>query len=266
MKIFKSKLSLKKEIFGEKNISFVPTMGGLHKGHISLIKRSKKIKGKILVSIFINPKQFNDKIDFLKYPKNLREDLMILKRLKVDYVYLPTKHDIFNFNPKNKIFLDRFSKKLCGKTRKKHFKGVLNVVNRFLEIIKPHYLLLGLKDFQQLLLIKKHIIKRKINTKVISCNTLREENGIACSTRNKNLSKKQVKIASNVYLYLKNIKKSKKILRINLKKKLLLLGVNKIDYVEILNLRSLKKPKIINKNCRIFIAYYLKKIRLIDNI
>ena len=149
MKIFKSKHKLQKEILNIKNISFVPTMGGLHKGHISLIKKSKNFNGKTLVSIFVNPKQFDKKQDFLKYPRNLTKDLILLKRLNVDYIYLPSLKDIFSFKVKNKIYLDKFSKKLCGKSRTGHFKGVLNIVNRFLDLIKPKYIFLGAKDFQQ---------------------------------------------------------------------------------------------------------------------
>ena len=135
MKIFKDKHTLQKEILKTKGISFVPTMGGLHKGHISLIKQSKKSKFKTLVSIFVNPKQFNKKSDYKSYPRNTKKDIKLLKKLKIDYLYIPTFKDIYGFKPKNKVFLDKFSKKLCGKFRKGHFEGVLNVVNRFIEII-----------------------------------------------------------------------------------------------------------------------------------
>ncbi len=266
MKIFKNKYKLQNEISKIKNISFVPTMGGLHKGHIYLIKKSKSLKGKSLVSIFINPKQFNDKKDYLNYPRNLKKDLLILKKLKIDFVYLPTKKDIFKSKTMNKIFLDKFAKKLCGKTRKSHFKGVINIVNRFLEIINPKYLLLGMKDFQQLLLISRHIHKRKIKTKIIPCRTIREKNGVASSTRNKNLNTKQLKIASNVYHFLK---KNKNILFKNsnkIKNVFLGLGVSKIDYVEVLNIKTLAKPRSNREKFKIFIAYFLGKTRLIDNI
>ena len=244
MKIFKCKHKLQKEILNIKNVSFVPTMGGLHKGHVSLIKKSKTFKGKSVVSIFINPKQFNEKKDFLKYPRNLKKDLKVLKRLNVDFVYIPTLKDIFSFHPKNKIFLDRSSKKLCGKLRKGHFEGVLNVVNRFLEIIKPKYIFLGIKDFQQCYLINRHILKKRINTKVIHCKTIRERNGVACSTRNNHLNKNQLKIASNVFRYLKKIKKltQKKISNFKIdkiKNNLINLGIKKIDYIELNNLKSL---------------------------
>ena len=271
MKIFKSKHKLQKEILNIKNISFVPTMGGLHRGHISLIKKSQNFKGKTLVSIFVNPKQFNDKKDFIKYPRNLKKDLRILKRLNVDLIYLPTLKDIFSFKVKNKIYLDKFSKKLCGKSRKGHFKGVLNIVNRFLDLIKPKYIFLGAKDFQQSYLINKHILKRKINTKVINCKTIREKNGIAYSTRNQNLSENQFKIASKVIRYLQNKKRliKKKFTNfntVNVKKDLMNLGINKIDYIDILNSQTLIRPRSNRENFKIFIAFYLNKTRLIDNI
>ena len=246
-------------------------MGGLHKGHISLIKKSKTFKGKSLVSIFVNPKQFNEKKDFLSYPRNSKKDLKILKRLNVDFVYIPTVKDIFSFRTKNKIFLDKSSKKLCGKSRKGHFEGVLNVVNRFLEIIKPRYIFLGIKDFQQCYLINKHILKKRISTKVIHCKTVREKNGVACSTRNNHLNKNQFKIASNVFKYLKKIKEltQKKIYNfktIKIKNDLINLGVKKIDYIELYNLKTLKRPKSKKEKFKIFIAFYLNKTRLIDNI
>ena len=270
MKIFKSKHKLQKEILNIKNISFVPTMGGLHKGHISLIKESKKFNGPCLVSIFVNPKQFNKKNDFSSYPRNNKKDLKILKDLKVDFVYTPNSKDIFSFKPKNKIFLDKFSEKLCGSFRKGHFEGVLNVINRFLDIINPKFIFLGIKDFQQLKLIDAHIKKKKIKTRVIACKTIREMNGVACSTRNSNISKKDLIIASDVYFYLKN---KKKLIKQNLsnfnylkfKIELLKFGLDKIDYIELYN-HSLKKPKVKNDKFKIFFAYYLKKIRLIDNI
>ncbi len=265
MKIFKNRNKLQKEISDINNISFVPTMGGLHKGHISLIKKSKKYSKKSLVSIFVNPKQFNDKKDFLRYPRNLKKDLIILKKLNVNYVYLPTYKDIFSFKTSNKIYLDRFSKKLCGKFRKGHFKGVINVVNRFLEITKPKYLFLGEKDFQQLVVISKHINKNKIATKVINGKTVRERNGIACSTRNRILTKRQLQIASNIHKILKKYK-SLAITNIRLlRKKCLEAGVNKIDYIEAYNAKTLTKPKS-GKKYRVFIAFYLGKTRLIDNI
>ena len=271
MKIFKDKHTLQKEILKTKGISFVPTMGGLHKGHISLIKQSKKSKFKTLVSIFVNPKQFNKKSDFRSYPRNIKEDIKRLKKLKINYLYIPTFKDIYGFKTKNKIFLDKFSKRLCGKFRKGHFEGVLNVVNRFIEVIKPRYIFFGKKDYQQLYLIKKHIEKRKIKSKIIECKTIRENNGIACSSRNSNLNKSQTKIASNIFYYLSNLKKKIKnnydLFNINkIKKDLINLGASKIDYVESYNIKNFRKIKSPNKKFNLFFAYYIKNTRLIDNI
>ena len=271
MKIFKNKKSLIDEISNKKDIAFIPTMGSIHEGHLSLIKKAKKDSKNVLVSIYVNPKQFNVNSDFKKYPRNIRKDIAILKKTKVKYLYLPTYADIYSFRPILPVYLDRFSKKLCGKFKPGHFKGVVNVVNRFIEIIKPSLIYLGLKDFQQLNLIKLHINKKKIRTKIIACTTIREKNGIALSSRNILLNKQQIEIAVRIYKYLKNIKK--KIVPANLKKKKLdilnkifLLGAKKIDYLEYINIKTLKSPKKINEIYNIFIAYYVGNVRLIDNL
>ena len=184
---------------------------------------------------------------------------------------MPTYKDIYSFQTNNKIYVDKFSKQLCGKFRKGHFEGVLNVVNRFLEIIKPKYIYLGLKDFQQLTLIDRHISKNKIKTKVIKCKTIREKNGVACSTRNLNLNNKQLLIASNIYDYLINLKKkiqtNYKFFRKNIiKRDLISLGATKIDYIENIDLKILQKKNTRKKRFKLFVAYYIKNIRLIDNI
>ena len=271
MKIFKDKHALQKEILGNTGISFIPTMGGLHKGHVYLIKRARRFRLKTLVSIYINPKQFDKKKDFKSYPRNQKKDIKILKKLRVDYLYIPTFKDIYGFKTKKNFFLDKFSKKLCGKKRPGHFKGVLNVVNRFFEIIKPKYIFMGKKDYQQLYLIKKHIKKMKIKTRMIECKTIREKKGIACSSRNFSLSKNQLMIACDIYKYLVSIKKKiKNNFRLfnskEVKNKVFSLGANKIDYVENYNIDNFKKAKKGNENFNIFIAYYIGNVRLIDNI
>ncbi|MDA7606456.1 pantoate--beta-alanine ligase [Pelagibacteraceae bacterium] len=271
MKIFKNKKNLLKEILNKKNIAFVPTMGSIHRGHLSLIKKARKKSKNVLVSIYINPKQFSSKLDFRKYPRNINKDISLLRKTKVKYLYLPTSNDIYSFKSKVPIYLDKFSKKLCGKFRIGHFKGVINVVNRFIEIIQPYSIFLGLKDFQQLSLIKLHMDKNKIKTQVVSCPTVRAKNGIALSSRNAYLKKNQTKIAGQIYKYLNSIKSKKT--SINFKKqkmsilnKLTLLGVNKIDYLECINTKTLKPIKTTNENYKIFIAYYLGNVRLIDNL
>ena len=267
MKIFKDKHSLQKEILN-KPVSFIPTMGGLHKGHTYLIRKSKRYKIKTLVSIFINPKQFNKKSDFRSYPRNKIKDIKILKNLNVNYLYMPSIKDIYVFKPKNKIYLHKFSKKLCGKYRKGHFKGVVNVMNRLIEIIKPKNIFMGKKDYQQLFLIKKLISKYKINSRIVECDIVREKNGVACSSRNLLLTSNDIKIASNIYHFINKIKKKFNDYNSHyLKKEIIKLGANKVDYIENYNVKkNFKKSIKWNKGCKIFIAYYIKNIRLIDNI
>ena len=246
-------------------------MGGLHKGHEYLIKKARKKNKNILVSIFVNPKQFNSKNDFNSYPRNFKKDVQMLKKLKVKYLFYPNYNDIFLFKAKNKIYLHPFSKKLCGKYRPGHFRGVLDVVNRLLEILKPKYMILGEKDFQQLFLVRKHIIKNNIKTSIISHKTIRNQNFIPYSSRNLNLGKYDKILASKVFKTLRNEKsliKRKKIKKINLlnvKNKILKMGIKKVDYIEALNLKSLKKAKKFNENFNIFSAFYIGNVRLIDN-
>ena len=135
MKIFKSFNVLNKEINFNENIGFVPTMGSLHKGHLSLIKIAKMKSKKVLVSIFVNPAQFNDKKDFIKYPRNLKKDIHILRKLKINYLFLPNNKEIYKKGVKKKLMILKKDKILCAKHRKGHFEGVLAVINKLLRII-----------------------------------------------------------------------------------------------------------------------------------
>ena len=269
MIIFKSLNRLNKEVNFKANIGFVPTMGSLHKGHISLIKSSKKICKKTLVSIFINPSQFNKVNDLKNYPRNLKRDIMILKKLKVDYLFTPNVSDIYRSKKNTKIKLNKKDKIMCALYRPGHFEGVLAVINQFLQRFKPKCIFFGEKDYQQLFLIKK-FIKNKFKTKIFSCPTIRDKNKLALSSRNILLNNQDIKKSSLIAnLLLKFKKKYKK--NISLKKNLknIIYEINsikniKIEYLEIRNKNNLSKNYNKN-NFRIFLAYYNKKIRLIDN-
>ena len=269
MKIILHKNRLKKLIQNEKKIGFVPTMGSIHAGHLSLIKRSTNECDKTIVSIFVNKGQFNKKEDYKSYPRVIKKDISMIKKLKIDYLFLPTNKQIYPNGSNKKIKIIPFAKQLCGKNRPGHFESVVDVVDRFLKIIKPNNIYLGQKDFQQLKIIKEYIKKKKIKTKVIECKTIRDKNGIAYSSRNSLLSNKEKDVASQVYkLLLKNKKYliGKKIKIYELRKNIAKLGVKNIDYIKILNIDNFSNLRVENKNLRIFIAYYLGKIRLIDNI
>ena len=150
MKIFLNKNKLIKFIKYEKNLGFVPTMGSIHLGHISLFKRSISQCNKTIVSIFINKPQFRRKIDFQKYPRTVKKDILMLKRLKVDYLYIPSNDQIYPGGVNKRIKISSFGKKLCGKFRSGHFEAVADVIEKFIKIINPKKIYLGEKDMQQL--------------------------------------------------------------------------------------------------------------------
>ena len=269
MKIIKSIFELKKAIKNYNNIGFVPTMGGIHKGHASLIKASQSREKKTIVSIFVNPTQFNKKKDFNNYPRNLKKDLEILKRLKVDYLFLPQEKEIY-MKKMRKFILKKSEMILCAKFRKGHFEGVLDVMDKLTDIVRPTKIFMGNKDFQQLFLIKKHL-KKKYNTEVVGCKTIREKNKVALSSRNYLLSKGNLILASKIVKKLINIKKNIKNKK-NKNKYLLTVKDNfqkqfkiKIEYLELRNINNLKLSNTINTS-RLFVAYYLNGVRLIDNL
>tara|TARA_B100000700_G_scaffold175440_1_gene193780 strand:- start:1341 stop:2153 length:813 start_codon:yes stop_codon:yes gene_type:complete len=269
MIIFKSINKLNKEVNFKASIGFVPTMGSLHKGHISLIKSSKKNCEKTLVSIFVNPSQFNKRNDLKNYPRNLDKDIKILKKIKVDYLLTPRVKDIYKNKKSTKIKLNNKDKIMCALHRPGHFEGVLAVINQFLINLRPKYIFFGEKDYQQLLLIKK-FLKNKFKTKVLSCSTVRDKNNLALSSRNILLNNKDIKkssfIANLLIKFKKRIQKNisnKKELN-NIINKINNIKKIKVEYLEIRNKNNLSKNYKKN-NFKIFLAYYNKKVRLIDN-
>ena len=271
MKILLNNTTLFESLRPFNDLGFVPTMGGIHKGHLSLINKSNKLCKKTIVSIFVNPKQFNNKKDLKSYPRNIKKDLKILKKSKkVDFVYLPKFKDIYKDKKKSKITLQKKDKILCAKFRKGHFEGVLDVMNKLTKIVKPKKIFMGEKDFQQLYLVKKELGK-KYKTKVVPCKTVRDRNNVALSSRNLLLNKSSLIIAAKIYKKIvdvkKNINNKKNISNfLNLQKKELKNNYKiKIDYLELRNINNLKISST-TKNSRLFIAYHINKVRLIDNL
>jgi len=270
MKLIKHITDLNKAVNEEKELGFVPTMGNLHNGHESLIKISKKKCKKTIVSIFINPTQFNNIKDYKTYPKNLSKDIRILKKLKVDYVYLPTVSQIYKGIKTSKISLKKTEKILCAKFRKGHFEGVLDILNRFVKLISPQIIFMGEKDYQQFFLVKK-FIEKKYKSRVYLSKTIRNSKKVALSSRNCLLSPanlKKVGLITNKLFNLKysinkNKNKSNNLI-IKIKKELVERFNIKIDYLECRNLINLN-ANINNKPFKLFVAYYLNSVRLIDN-
>ena len=270
MKIILNNNILRKTLKPFNDIGFVPTMGGIHEGHISLIKKSIQLNKKTIVSIFVNPKQFNDIKDFKSYPSNIKNDLSILKKIKkLDFIYIPKFNDIYEDKKKSHIRLEKKDKILCAKYRKGHFEGVLDVMSRLTILIKPKKIFMGKKDFQQFFLVR-NFIEQKFNTKVIGCKTIRNKNKLALSSRNLLLKKQElndVEKISKLFLNLKN--KIKNINNINRflqksKKDFERLFKIKIEYLENRNTKNLKISNKYQKS-KIFLSYYYKGIRLIDN-
>jgi pantoate--beta-alanine ligase len=270
MKIILNNRDLSKTLGPFNDIGFVPTMGGIHKGHISLIKRSIKSNKKTIVSIFVNPKQFNNLKDFKTYPANIKKDLAILKKIKkLDFVYIPKFKDIYENKKKSEIKIKKRFKVLCAKFRKGHFEGVLDVMIRLTKLVKPKKIFMGKKDYQQLFLVK-NFIENEFNTKVIGCRTIRNRNKLALSSRNLLLKQNELndveKISKN-FLNLKNkIRDTKNINQFlkKTKKDFEKFFNIKIEYLENRNTNDLSLSNKYNGS-KIFLAYYYKNVRLIDN-
>ena len=272
--IARSLLSLKKNLNNLKKnqkVGLVPTMGCIHNGHLELIKKCKKLKYFTVVTIFVNPAQFNNQKDLKKYPTQEKKDLEILKKNNVDLVFFPKVKQMYPLGYSTYIKEINFSDILCGKYRKNHFGGVLTIVLKLFLIVQPYAAFFGEKDFQQLFLIKKMVKDLNLGVKVIGIPTVRDANGLALSSRNKLLSAKGLDIAKQIHLNIKKIRylnyKYTKDIELYLKKELKKSGLNNIEYIEIRESKSLKRSKSIikGKTLRVFVAVYIDNVRLIDN-
>jgi pantoate--beta-alanine ligase len=183
------------------NIGFVPTMGALHQGHLSLIKKAKTNKNFVVCSVFVNPTQFNNKKDLAKYPRTLDTDAKLLGNVKCDVLFAPTINEVYpkNLNTSLDINFNGLDTTMEGEFRPGHFNGMAQVVKRLLDIVKPDALYMGQKDFQQFTIVAHMIKKLKIKTTLVVCKILREANGLAMSSRNERLTKDQRNKASIIY-------------------------------------------------------------------
>ncbi len=257
----------------KKKIGLVPTMGAIHDGHLALVDKCLKLSQLTVVTIFINPMQFNNKKDLKNYPTSIRKDISILTEKKVDIIFIPKINDMYPSDFSTFIELKRFDNILCGKNRGGHFSGVATVVLKLFCLIKPRVAFFGEKDYQQLFLIKKLVRDLNLNIEIQAVKTVRDKNGLALSSRNRLLNKEEKNIASKVNIILREVSlkklKSTKSKLNQISKKLYSEGVKKIEYLEIRNeqsLESYKHDKLSNKNYRIFIAVKIGKVRLIDNM
>ena len=277
MKVLKSKKTLidyveRQREMGKK-IGFAPTMGALHQGHLSLYKAAKKENDEVISSIFVNPTQFNNPDDFQKYPKTLEKDIELLEKAGVDAVYVPNVEEMYpdGLNSKKYDF-DGLENEMEGKYRPGHFDGVGTIVEELFRQVQPHNAYFGEKDYQQLAIIKKMVEKTKLPVKIHGVPTLREEDGLAMSSRNVRLTETQRKEATIIYETLTKVKEWFKVLSVEeIKLRVLEIFRNsnfELEYLVIADEETLKEANAIdeNKEHRAFIVAYADTVRLIDNM
>lgn len=250
MKVFKNIKDYRefyKSLNNSASIGFVPTMGSLHQGHLSLCKESQKNNKLTIVSIFVNPTQFNDTNDFENYPIDLEQDIKKLEAIGIKYLFLPQAEEIYKDNFTYQIIENNFSQLMEGEHRPGHFTGVLTVVMKLLNIIKPDNVYMGQKDYQQAQLITNMVDAFFINIKIHTCPTVRDQDGLALSSRNKLLSKTA-------------LEKSKQFNKLLSSKK------STTEIADLLNKQGFQVEYIKDYNNRRFGAVKLDNIRLIDNV
>lgn len=256
------------------SVGFVPTMGALHLGHLSLIEQAISENNKVVCSIFVNPTQFNDPKDLENYPIQIENDLVLLKEVGCDLVFTPTKTDMF---PKGeeviKFNINGLDNVMEGTHRQGHFDGVCTIVSKLFELVQPKNAYFGQKDFQQLIIIRQLNNIQKFNINIVGCPTIREKNGLAMSSRNVLLSSREREIAAEIYRVLLEAKAQFPSSSINSLKLFVEAEFNavpefSIDYVEIAHAQTLQSLHNLEKNepAVLCVAVFLGSIRLIDNI
>lgn len=279
MHIFSKKVDLinhlKENNLDKSTVGFVPTMGALHVGHLSLLNKSIGNNATTVISIFVNPTQFNNPEDLKKYPRTLESDVEKIKTISEKIlIYAPTVEDIYDGNTKSQHYnFDGLENQMEGKFRPGHFDGVGTVVKRLFEIVNPTNAYFGEKDFQQLQIVKKLVEKEKLSVTIIGCPIFREQNGLAMSSRNERLSENEKKEASIIFKTLNEAKqlfgtKSAKEVAKYVTKTFLNHPIFELEYFEIADEANLLtcKRKNKKKKYRAFIAVFVNKIRLIDTI
>ncbi|MBC8385762.1 MAG: pantoate--beta-alanine ligase [Candidatus Cloacimonetes bacterium] len=253
-------------------IGFVPTMGFLHEGHLSLVRKAKDLSDHVIVSIFVNPTQFGEGEDLGKYPRDLENDLKQLSELNADCVFFPTEEMMYPGNYKSWIDVEKITSILCGRSRPHHFRGVTTIVAKLLNIVEPDLMFMGEKDFQQIVVLETMIRDLNFKTQIVRCPLIREKDGLAMSSRNKYLESAERSKALCLFNALKLAQKdfsegqTDPVLIKNKMKKLIEENGGNIDYIEIVDPVNLEKINCLTEGCRILVAALIGKTRLIDNI
>lgn len=274
IKTIKDMQALSKKLRAEgKTIGFVPTMGALHKGHMSLVRRSKNENSSTIVSVFVNPAQFGPKEDFDRYPTDMDGDLNKLSGLMTDAVFIPDSKEMYPEGPVSSENVGHIGEILCGASRPGHFDGVATIVAKLFDAVMPHNAYFGQKDYQQIVVIKKLIKERNFNINVVVCPTVRETDGLAMSSRNSYLNPAERKAAGVLYKALKhgehhisNGVKDSPQLKIAIEEVIKSEPLVNIDYIEIVNPESLDVMEQVSMPAVICLAVRIGATRLIDNV
>ena len=253
----------------KKQINLIPTMGNIHAGHLSLLTEAKKFNGTNIVSIFVNPAQFNEENDFTNYPKTFDTDVDILAKAHFEVIFAPSIKEIYPRGANSKKTVFKYRDILCDISRSGHFDGVTTIVKILFDLIKPFRVFFGEKDFQQLKIIEQLIIQNNLKINLIKCPSIRDLNGMSYSSRYSTFSQNQrlqfYECAKIINSKLINLKKNlnQEILQ-SIEDELKSTGISNIDYCEVRSEENLNISKL-NEKSRLFIAFYLSKIRVIDN-
>ncbi|MEO0137161.1 MAG: pantoate--beta-alanine ligase [candidate division WOR-3 bacterium] len=277
MKIVKKIVELKKLVkqikSKKKTIGFVPTMGYLHEGHLSLIRIAHKNSDYVVCSIFVNPIQFGPNEDFNRYPRDLKRDEALLKKEQVDLLFYPSIAEMYPNGYKTYVEVEGWSSILCGKSRPGHFRGVATVVLKLFNIVQPDVAVFGEKDYQQAMIIKQMVKDLDLDVKIITGPIIREPDGLAMSSRNTYLNAEERSNATILYqalswarnsFYKENIKSPEYL--INQMRQMIENKGGQIDYIAIVDKNDLTPVRYIKKGDRILLAVFFGKTRLIDNI
>ncbi|PLV59815.1 pantoate--beta-alanine ligase [Thermotoga sp. KOL6] len=256
----------------KKTIGFVPTMGYLHEGHLSLVRRAREENDVVVVSIFVNPTQFGPNEDYERYPRDFERDKKLLKEEKVDCVFHPSVEEMYPSDFSTYVEETMLSRHLCGKSRPGHFRGVCTVVAKLFNIVKPHRAYFGQKDAQQFRVLRRMVRDLNMDVEMIECPIVREPDGLAMSSRNVYLSPDErtqalalyqsLKIAENLFM---NGEKNANRIKEEMIKHLSKFDKVKIDYVEIADEETLEPVEQIDRRVIVAIAAWVGKARLIDN-
>ncbi len=256
-----------------KKIGFVPTMGYLHEGHLSLVKKARELADVVVVSIFVNPTQFGPNEDFDRYPRDLEGDLKKLEPYNVEYVFYPSASEMYPEGYQTYVEVEKLSQGLCGAYRPGHFRGVCTVVCKLFNIVQPDFAVFGEKDYQQLRVIERMTRDLNFPIEIIPMPTVREEDGLAMSSRNAYLSaderKQALSISQALFLAKKMVAQGERDAGKIIEKVFEILSSQpkaSIEYIEIRDAFTLERVKKIDRACQLLVACWIGDTRLIDNI